>query len=317
MSTSRILQIPALAGSPGADDEIQRRYQAHQFWKIQDKEAFLREHGKDIEIVITSAMGGCRKELIDALPNLKAICSWGVGYDTIDVDAARARGIVLSNTPDVLNDCVADLAWGLLIASARRIGQGDRLVRANHWENKTATLPLGTRVSGKKLGVVGLGRIGHAIARRGFGFDMEVGYHNRSKRTDVSYTYFDTLVALAEWSDFLVVATVGGASTKHLINEAVLRALGPKGIIVNIARGPVIDESAMVKALQDGALGGAGLDVFEFEPKVPDALKQMDNVVLMPHVASATFETRAQMSRLVLENVDAFIKTGKVITPIE
>ena len=317
MSTSRILQIPALAGSPGADDEIQRRYQAHQYWNIQDKEAFLRDHGKDIEVIITSAMGGCRKALMDALPNLKAICSWGVGYDTIDVDAARQRGILLSNTPEVLDDCVADLAWGLLIATARRIGQGDRLVRANHWENKTATLPLGTRVSGKKLGVVGLGRIGHAIARRGYGFDMEIGYHNRSKRSDVDYTYFDSLVELAKWCDFMVVATVGGPSTKHLINDTVLRALGPKGMIVNIARGPVIDENAMVKALHDGALGGAGLDVFEHEPKVPNAMKQMDNVVLMPHVASATYETRAQMSRLVLENVDAYLSTGKVITPIK
>ena len=317
MSASRILQVIALAGSPGADEEIQRRHQAHQYWKVQDKEAFLRDHAKDIEVIITSAMGGCRKELIDALPNLKAICSWGVGYDTIDVDAAKQRGIVVSNTPEVLNDCVADLAWGLLIAAARHIAQGDRLVRANHWENKTATLPLGTRVSGKKLGVVGLGRIGHAIARRGFGFDMQVGYHNRSKRSDVSYDYFDSLVELAKWSDFLVVATVGGACTKHLINDAVLRALGPKGIIVNIARGPVIDETAMVKALQDGALGGAGLDVFEHEPKVPDALKQMDNVVLTPHIASATHETRAQMSRLVLDNVDAFLSTGKVLTLIE
>ena len=317
MSTSRILQIPALAGSPGADDEIQRRYQAHQYWNIQDKEAFLRDHGKDVEVIITSAMGGCRKALMDALPNLKAICSWGVGYDTIDVDAARQRGILLSNTPEVLDDCVADLAWGLLIATARRIGHGDRLVRANHWENKTATLPLGTRVSGKKLGVVGLGRIGHAIARRGYGFDMEIGYHNRSKRSDVDYTYFDSLEELAKWCDFMVVATVGGPSTKHLINDKVLRALGSKGMIVNIARGPVIDENAMVKALQDGALGGAGLDVFEHEPKVPDAMKKMDNVVLMPHVASATHETRAQMSRLVLDNVDAYLSTGKVITPIK
>jgi len=152
MTASRILQIPALAGSPGADDEIQRRYHAHQYWKIEDKASFLRDHGQNIEVIITSAMGGCRKELIDALPNLKAICSWGVGFDTIDVDAAKHRGIVVSNTPEVLNDCVADLAWGLLIAAARRIGQGDRLVRANHWENKTATLPLGTRVSGKKTG---------------------------------------------------------------------------------------------------------------------------------------------------------------------
>jgi lactate dehydrogenase-like 2-hydroxyacid dehydrogenase len=278
MTKPRILQIGSLTGHSPADAELAERYDVLQYWKASDPQAFLREHADSIEVIATSANIGCKAEVINSLPKLKAICSWGVGYDSIDVEAAQSRNILISNTPDVLNDCVADIAWGLLIASARNIGWGDRFVRANHWENKVGSLTLGTRVSGKKLGIVGLGRIGEAIARRGIGFDMEVGYHNRRVRSDVPHRYFESLVELAKWSDFLVIATVGGASTKGLINESVLRALGPKGILVNIARGSVIDEPAMVQVLAEGALGGAGLDVFDKEPKVPDALKTMNNV---------------------------------------
>ncbi len=317
MTQPRILQIGSLTGHPPADTDLADRYDVLQYWKAKNPQDFLYEHADRIEVIATSANIGCKSEVIHALPNLKAICSWGVGYDSIDVDAAQSRNILVSNTPDVLNDCVADLAWGLLIASARNIGWGERFVRANQWENKAGSLTLGTRVSGKKLGIVGLGRIGEAIARRGLGFDMEVGYHNRNERNDVPYDYFDSLVNLASWSDFLVIATVGGASTRGLINESVLRALGPTGILVNIARGSVIDEPAMVRVLTEGALGGAGLDVFDKEPKVPDALKTMNNVVLMPHVASATHETRRAMTDCLLENLASYFATGKVLTPID
>ncbi len=316
MTKKRILQIGSLAGHAPANAELSARYDVLELWKAADQEAFLREHAQDIEVIATSANIGCKTNVINALPNLRAICSWGVGYDTIDVDTAFARKIKISNTPEVLNDCVADIAWGLLLACARNIAWGDRFVRANHWENKVGALPLGTRVSGKKLGVVGLGRIGEASARRGLGFDMHVGYHNRNPRNDVNYQYFDSLVKLAEWSDFLVIATVGGASTKHLINETVLRALGPKGMIVNIARGSVIDETAMVRLLEEGAIAGAGLDVFEFEPKVPDALKSMNQVAMMPHVASATHETRRAMTDCLLENLDSYFSTGEMVTPV-
>lgn len=317
MTKPRILQIGSLTGHPPADAELAARYEVLQYWKAADPQAFLREHADSIEVIATSANIGCKAEVIAALPKLRAICSWGVGYDSIDVETAQSRNVVISNTPDVLNDCVADLAWGLMIAAARNIAWGDRFVRANHWENKVGSLTLGTRVSGKKLGIVGLGRIGEAIARRGLGFDMEVAYHNRRARTDVAYTYVDSLVGLAKWSDFLVIATVGGASTRGLINEPVLRALGPKGILVNIARGTVIDEPAMVSVLAEGALGGAGLDVFDKEPKVPDALKTMNNVVLMPHVASATHETRRAMTDCLLDNLTSFFTKGRVITPID
>jgi len=317
MTKPRILQIGSLTGHPPADAELTQQYDVLQYWKATDPEAFLREHADSIEVIATSANIGCKSNIIAALPKLRAICSWGVGYDSIDVEFAQSRNVVISNTPDVLNDCVADLAWGLLIGAARNIAWGDRFVRANHWENKVGSLTLGTRVSGKKLGIVGLGRIGEAIAKRGLGFDMEVAYHNRRARNDVPYTYKNTLVDLASWSDFLVIATVGGASTRGLINEEVLRALGPKGIVVNIARGSVIDEPAMVRVLSEGALGGAGLDVFDAEPKVPDALKTMNNVVLMPHVASATHETRRAMTDCLQENLATFFATGKVITPVE
>lgn len=316
MKKQRIIQIGSLTGSPTANAELAERYEVLELWKAQDPIAFLHEQAQDVEVIATSAVMGCKAEVIAALPKLKAICSWGVGYDTINVEAAHARNVLVSNTPDVLNDCVADLAWGLMLACARNITWGDRFVRANDWENKKPMITLGTRVSGKKLGVVGLGRIGEAIARRGLGFDMDVAYHNRNPRSDVPYAYKSSLIELAQWSDFLVIATVGGASTKHLINEVVMRALGPKGMLINIARGSVIDEQAMVKLLSEGVLGGAGLDVFEHEPKVPDALKSMNNVVLMPHVASATNETRRAMLDCLLQNLESFFATGKIITAV-
>ena len=231
--------------------------------------------------------------------------------------AAQARGVQVSNTPDVLTDCVADLAWGLLIAAARRMGQGERFVRSGQWGQIHGSIPLGMRVSGKKLGIVGLGRIGDAIAKRGAGFDMQVRYHNRRKRDDVAYGYEASLVELARWADFLIVATVGGAGTRHLVNQEVLEALGPKGIVVNIARGPVIDETALVAALEAGKLGWAALDVFEHEPKVPQALLGSDQAVLLPHIGSATLETRQDMENLMLENLRAFFETGRVVTPVE
>jgi len=312
----RVIQIGPMAGSPSANERLQAEYDVFELWKQPDRAAALAQHAKGVSVAVTSANTGCSPELMDAMPDLKAICSWGVGYETIDVAAARQRGIVVSNTPDVLSDCVADMAWGLMLACARRIGQAERFVRSGQWGQVHGSFPLGTRVSGKKLGIVGLGSIGQGIAKRGSGFDMDVRYHNRRPRTDVPYTYMDTLVGLAEWADFLVVATVGGPGTRHLITREVLEALGPKGMVVNIARGPVIDEAAMVEALQKGTLGSAALDVYEFEPKVPDALKSMDNVVLLPHISSGTYETRQAMADLVFDNLKLFFEQGKLVTPV-
>ena len=315
VSKPKILQIGSLGGSPGADQYLREHYDVIALWQSDDRDQALRQ-ASDVEVVVTSAMHGCKADVIDALPNLKFICNWGVGYDAIDLEAANKRGVAIANTPDVLNDCVADEAWGLLIACARHIPLGDRFVRDNRWENHDGNIPLGTRVSGKKLGIVGLGRIGMAIAKRGEGFDMQIAYHNRSARTDVSYTYMDKLTDLAHWADFLVVATVGGAGTQKLISRDVLAALGPTSYIINIARGPVIDETAMVELLQNGQLGGAGLDVFENEPAVPHELKRLDNVVLMPHVGSATTETRQAMFDLVIANLQAFFEGKALLTPV-
>ena len=315
MNKPKILQIGSLGGSPGADKALQQHFDVVALWQATDRAQCLRD-AADVSVVVTSAMHGCKADIINALPNLKLICSWGVGYDTIDIAAATAQGVTVTNTPEVLNDCVADEAWGLMIACARHIPQGDQYVRNNRWESGLGALPLGTRVSGKKLGIIGLGRIGLAIAKRGEGFDMQIAYHNRNPRTDVPYTYMETLEGLAHWSDFLVVATVGGTQTKKLVNRDVLKALGANGIIVNIARGPVIDETAMVELLESGELGGAGLDVFENEPAVPDVLKRLDNVCLMPHLGSATVETREAMFALVLSNLQAYFDGKPLLTPI-
>lgn len=315
MSKPKIIQIGSLAGTPGADETLREQFDVLPLWQASNRDQALLD-AKDAEVVVTSAVHGCTADVMEKLPNLKLICNWGVGYDTIDIEAAAKHGVSVTNTPEVLNDCVADVAWGLMIAVARHIPQGDQFVRTNRWENKDGVLPLGTRVSGKKLGIVGLGRIGMAIAKRGQGFDMEVAYHNRNARTDVPYAYMNTLTDLARWSDFLVVATVGGASTRKLVSRDVLQALGPSSYIINIARGPVIDEAAMVELLQSGELGGAGLDVFENEPNVPDALKRLDNVVLMPHVGSATTETRHAMFDVVMKNLQAYFSGKALLTPV-
>ncbi len=309
-----LLQLIPLS-LPEAPERLSAHFDVIERWKAADQEAAMDSRRDDVKVLVTSAMSSTPAALIDRFPALEAICSFGVGYDSIDVRHAQQKGIQVSNTPDVLNDCVADEAMGLLLATARRIGHAERYVRANLWGSKTA-FPLGTKVSHKKLGIVGLGRIGMAIAQRAAGFDMEIRYHNRRQRDDSKLHYESSLKALAEWADFLVIATVGGDSTRQLIDADIIQALGPDGILINIARGSVIDEAALTSALIKGELGGAGLDVYAAEPNVPDALKSLDNVVLVPHIASATIETRRAMGELVLDNVDAYATTGRILTPI-
>jgi hydroxypyruvate reductase len=238
------------------------------------------------------------------------ISSFGVGYDALDVAAVRERGIPVGYTPDVLNDCVADTAFGLVMDVARRFSAADRFVRRGEWTK--SQFPLATQVSGKRLGIVGLGRIGRVVAKRAGGFDMEVRYHNRRVVNDVPYGYEPTLAGLAQWADFLVVISAGGAATRHLVNAQVLEALGPEGFLVNVSRGSVVDEEALVQALRDRKIAGAGLDVYEDEPHVPTALFDLDNVVLLPHIASGTHETRRAMAELVLRNLSTFFATGQV-----
>lgn len=312
--TSRILQCAPLM--PQLEARLQSEFGAHALWREPDPPAFLRARGAEFEILVTNASAGADAALIAALPALKAICSLGVGCDAIDLQAAAARGVAVSNTPDVLTDCVADLALGLLIATARGLAAADRFVRRGSWP--AGTFALGTRVSGKRLGILGLGRIGRAIAERASGFRMQVRYHSRRPvaASAPAPAYEPSLENLARWSDFLVVACAGGPSTQGLVDEHVLAALGPQGVLVNVSRGSVVDEPALVRALSVGAIAGAGLDVYAHEPQVPAALLGLDNVVLTPHIGSATRETRQAMADLVFENVRSFVEHGRLATPV-
>jgi lactate dehydrogenase-like 2-hydroxyacid dehydrogenase len=299
-----------------ADGYLQANYDVLQLWRESDPLACLASHAAGATALVTSVRRGCSAAMIERLPELRLISSWGVGYETIDVAAANARGIRVTNTPHVLDDCVADMAWALLLAAARRTSEGDRYVKGGQWRTIGA-FPLTTKVSGKRLGILGLGRIGEAVARRGAGFDMEVRYHNRRARADTSYRHEPSLTELARWADFLVVACVGGPATRHLVSAEVIDALGPQGILINIARGTVIDQQAMVTALVAGRLGGAGLDVLENEPAAPPELLEMDQVTLMPHTGSATRDTRRAMEQLVIDNLEAFLHGRPLLTPIE
>lgn len=256
-----------------------------------------------VTAVVTSAPVGVPAAWLTQLPALKVVSSFGVGLDQLPLEAARASGLPVGYTPDVLNDCVADLAMGLLIDGARRIAAADRFVRRGDWLN--GRHPLTTRVSGKRLGIVGLGRIGQTVARRAAGFEMAIAYTNRRPAEGVAWRHEPSLTALAQWADFLVLTVAGGAGTRHLVNAEVLRALGPKGLLVNVARGSVVDEAALVVSLQSGELGGAALDVFDDEPRVPAELLAMENVVLAPHMASGTHDTRQAMADLCLANLRA------------
>jgi hydroxypyruvate reductase len=305
---NRILQQGRLL--PYLEQALAQRYDLHPLYNEADPAAFLRAHGAEFVGLATSARFGADRKLMEALPHLKVISSFGVGLDTLDLACARERGVQVGYTPDVLNDCVADTAFGLLMDAARGFSASDRFVRRGGWLK--GAYPLTTRVSGKRLGIVGLGRIGRVVARRASGFDMDIRYHNRRALTDVPYAYEPTLNGLAEWADFLVVISAGGESTRHLISADVLQALGPEGFLVNVSRGSVVDEQALIAALQTGQIAGAGLDVYQDEPNVPEALLGLDNVVLLPHVASATHETRRAMADRVLDNLAGFFANGVV-----
>lgn len=261
----------------------------------------IASHGARITVVLTIGATGLSPAQIDALPGLSLICALGAGYENIAVAHAKARGIVVATGAGTNDDCVADHAMGLLIAAVRGIPRLDSLTRQGVW--RTA-LPLPPNVSHKRLGILGLGTIGKKIAQRARGFDMEVGYHNRSARADVPYRYFADVLALAQWADFLIIATPGGAGTQHLVDAAVLSALGPRGVLVNIARGSVVDTAALAQALKGGTLAAAGLDVYESEPAPPAELVALDSVVLTPHVAGWSPEA-------VQASVDRFLENAR------
>ncbi|MCY1158901.1 MAG: 2-hydroxyacid dehydrogenase [Citricoccus sp.] len=280
-----------------------------------EQESFLDDHGDEIRIAVCSGRVGVDTELMRRLPALECVVSFGVGYDSTDVDQAAERGIPVSNTPDVLNDCVADTAVALYLDTLRRISASDRFVRSGRWAAGEG-FPLTTRATGRTVGILGLGRIGAAIAQRLEAFGCTIHYHNRRERAGSGYVYQPSVRELAEAVDVLIVAASGGPESAGLVGAAELRALGPQGHLVNIARGTVVDESALVAALSDGTIAGAGLDVYADEPHVPEALLELDNVVALPHVGSGTHETRADMAELVLSNLRQFLRDGTLATPI-
>ncbi|MGQ3674912.1 2-hydroxyacid dehydrogenase [Xanthobacter sp. TB0139] len=253
-------------------------------------------------------------ELMARFPALEIVANFGVGYDSVDVDAAQRRNVMVTHTPSVLDEEVADLTLGLLLATVRRIPQADRYVREGRWPE--GAFPLSPSLRGRKVGMVGLGRIGLAVARRLEGFGVPVLYHTRNRRADVPYIWRGNLVELAREVDVLVVLVPGGAQTRHLVNADVLEALGPQGLLVNVARGSVVDEVALVEALRSGRIGAAGLDVFAQEPHVPEALMSFENVVVLPHVGSGTFTTRAAMGQLVVDNLRNWFAGRGAVTPV-
>lgn len=309
-----VLQVGPL--KPSLEQTLADDYAA---WVLPDvaaeRDAFLAEHGAEVTAVVTSGRTGVDAALMAALPNLGAVVNFGVGYDTTDIDAAAARGVGVSNTPDVLTDCVADTAVGLMIDTLRQFSAADRYVRAGQWPVE-GNYPLTRQVSNTRVGIIGLGRIGKAIAVRLGAFGCSISYHNRHRIADSPYTYASSPVELARGVDVLVVAAAGGDGTRGLVDRDVLEALGPDGYLINIARGTVVDQDALVEALVGGRLAGAGLDVFTEEPQVPSELFGLDNVVLLPHVASGTVQTRAAMEALTLRNLDSFLRSGELVTAV-
>jgi hydroxypyruvate reductase len=294
-------------------EELQQTYVVHDRTHELDAAAFAQIAPR-IKAIAGGGESQVTRALMAQLPALEMISVFGVGYDRYDVAAARERGIPITNTPDVLTDDVADMGISLMLAIARTVPQADKFVREGQWPN--GPMPLARKVTGARLGIVGLGRIGSAIARRAAGFDMSIAYTSRNKVADSPYAYYPTPAALAAEVDFLMVITPGGAGTKGLINAEVLKALGSKGYLINVARGSVVDETALITALQNNVIAGAALDVFENEPHVPAALCAMSNVVLAPHVASATWQTRRAMADLAFGNLQAHFAGKPLLTPV-
>ena len=308
-----VLQVGKIESSLA--DALKAKYQALPLPEDSTRSSFLAEHGPSVTAIVDSGPPGVDADLMNALPNLGAIVHVGAGYDTIDVDEARTLGIGVSNTPDVLNDTVADAAVGLMLATMRGLCAADRYVRAGLWP-QGARYPLGQDLSGSRIGILGLGGIGSAIATRLAGFGCAIAYHNRHQAPDAPYRYAASPIELAESVDVFVVATAGGAGTANLVSRAVLEALGPDGYLINVARGSVVDQTALVELLAGGRLAGAGLDVFAEEPNVPTELCGLDNVVLLPHVGGATVRGVRAMTELVLRNLDQFLTHGTLTTPV-
>lgn len=300
---------------PRVVEALECSFTLHRLWEQSDADEFLTKVGERIRGVVTSTLFGCvDASLLDRLPKLEIIASFGVGYDNVDVLSAANRGVVVTNTPGVLDDEVADVTVGLLIATLRQIPQADRFVRQGRWVQ--GPFPLSPTLRGRRIGIVGLGSIGKAVAKRLAAFGVLIAYHGRSRQPGIEFDYHPTLVGLAQASDVLIVIVPGGAATKHLIDGDVLAALGTNGVLINVSRGSVVDEHALIRALQSGTILAAGLDVYENEPSVPRELIDMPHVVLLPHIGSASTHTRAAMGQLVVNNLKHWFKHGKALSPV-
>lgn len=295
-------------------EALQSQYVVHKLWQAEDRAAFIRERSAEVRAIATRGELGADSALMRSLPRLEIVSCYGVGTDAIDLAHARANGIRVTNTPDVLTEDVADLGIALLLAAARKVPQGDAYVREGRWA--TANMALTTRFHGKRLGIAGMGRVGAALARRASAFGCEIAYFDLNVRPDLPYRFEADLTALARASDFLAVTMAGGEATRGIVNRAVLEALGPDGVLVNIARGSTVDEPALLAALESGAIRGAGLDVFWNEPNIDPRFLALDTVVLQPHHASGTVETRKAMGQLVRDNLAAHFAGRPLLTPV-
>jgi lactate dehydrogenase-like 2-hydroxyacid dehydrogenase len=287
----------------------------HQLPATTGREAFLTEIGPRVRGLARGGHAQIGRDLIERLPHLEIIASFGVGYDGIDLAAAAEHGVVVTNTPDVLTEEVADTALGLLLMTVRELSAAERYLRAGRWAAE-GPYPLSASLRDRTVGIVGLGRIGMAIARRLDAMKVEVAYHSRSARPDTPYRYYDNLRTMAADVDVLLSILPGTEATRHVINASILEALGADGILVNVGRGSVVDEAALVAALKDGTIRAAGLDVFANEPNVPPELVALPNAVLLPHVGSASVHTRNAMGQLVVDNLTSWFRDGKPLTPV-
>ncbi len=294
-------------------EPLRAAHVCHDYFHATDKAALLAQVGAQIRGIAMTGGSVAPVALLEQLPKLEIISVMGVGYDGVPVDWCRAHSVRVTNTPDVLTEDVADTASALVLMTSRRLIAANRYLHAGTWAQ--GQFPLAHALREKLAGIVGLGRIGKAIAHRLEAHGMRIAYHGRS-RQEVSWEFFESLIELAQTSDFLIVACPGGAGTQHLINADVLAALGADGTLINIARGSVVDEAALIVALQSGTIRGAGLDVFEHEPQVPEALMKCENAVLLPHLGSGTHETRREMARLVVENLAAHASGSPLLTPV-
>jgi len=295
-------------------ERLGSEFTIHPLWEAKEPLAFLASVADRVRGLAGFTGYPVPAKLMEALPKLEIIATMSVGTDHIDLAAAKARGIAVTNAPDVLTDCVADLGMGLTINLARNLVAADRFVRAGDWTK--GLFPLQAKLGGATMGIVGLGRIGKAVAKRAEAFGMRIVYYGRRRVPDVAYPFYDDLVAMARDSDYLMLACPGGEATRNLIDAKVIAALGPEGMLVNIARGSVVDQPALIAALQSRQLGGAALDVYADEPRVPEALMKLDNVMLAPHIASATHATRRAMGNLMIDNLLAHFGGSKLLTPV-